>query len=111
MFPLKLPSLKFSSPGSGAEVVGTSQSSVGGVTQRLRSLSNTSMAGQRWRRGYPPWHAQYLNIRGWFLLPAKIAFASIDKELVLPVAGLSKRHIAVCVILAESWNKGGKYVL
>jgi hypothetical protein len=45
------------------------------------------------------------------LLPAKIAFASIHKELVVPVAGLSKGHIAVCVILAQSWNKADKYVL
>ena len=54
------PELKFSSPGGGALVVGTSQSSVGGVTHLLLFLSKTSMAGQRWRRGYPPWHAQYL---------------------------------------------------
>ena len=53
-------SLLPSSPGGGALVVGTSQSSVGGVTQRLLFLSNTSMAGHLWSRGYPPWHAQYL---------------------------------------------------
>ena len=53
-------SLLPSSPGGGALVVGTSQSSVGGVTHRLLFLSNTSMAGHRWSRGYPPWHAQYL---------------------------------------------------
>ena len=45
------PEKSFSSPGGGALVVGTSQSSVGGVTQRLRFLSNTSMAGQRCSRG------------------------------------------------------------
>ena len=97
-------------------MVGTSQSSVGGVTQRLRSLSNTSMAGQRCRRGYPPWQAQYLNIGGWFsyaqrryicfkgkmlLLPGS-NFPSMS--LVLPVAGLAEGHISVCVILAQSWN-------
>ena len=55
------PELKlFSSPGGGALVVGTSQSSVGGVTHLLLFLSKTSIAGQRWRRGYPPWQAQYL---------------------------------------------------
>ena len=48
------------SSGGGALVVGTSQSSVGGVTQRFLFLSNTSMAGHLWRRGYPPWQAQYL---------------------------------------------------
>lgn len=43
-----------SSPGGGALVVGTSQSSVGGVTHLLLFLSNTSMAGHLCRRGYPP---------------------------------------------------------
>ena len=41
-------------------VVGTSQSSVGGVTHLLLFLSKTSIAGHLWRRGYPPWQAQYL---------------------------------------------------
>lgn len=40
--------------------MGTSQSSVGGTTQRNERLSNTSIAGQRCKRGYPPWHCQYL---------------------------------------------------
>ncbi len=54
------PLLPPSCSSSGAGVVaGTSQSSVGGETQRFRCLSNTNMAGQRWRRGYPPWQAQY----------------------------------------------------
>lgn len=44
---------------SGAGVVGMSQSSVGGTTHLNERLSNTSIAGQRWRRGYPPWHCQY----------------------------------------------------
>ena len=30
---------------------------------------------------------------------------------MLPVAGLAKRHIAVCVILAQSWNRGSECVL
>ena len=41
-------------------VVGTSQSSVGGVTHRLLFLSKTNMAGHLWSLGYPPWQAQYL---------------------------------------------------
>ena len=41
-------------------MVGTSQSSVGGVTQRLLCLSKTNMAGHLWSLGYPPWQAQYL---------------------------------------------------
>ena len=56
--PLKLPPWDSSSSGAGV-VWGTSQSSVGGETQRLRFLSKTNIAGQRWRRGYPPWQAQY----------------------------------------------------
>ena len=42
------------------------------------------------------------------LLPGYIAIASIHNELVLPVAGLAKGHIAVCVILAQSWNRGSE---
>ena len=34
--------------------------------------------------------------------------AFIQNELVLPVAGLAKGHIAVCVILAQSWNRGSE---
>lgn len=40
-----------SSPGAGGGVVGTSQSSVGGTTQRSDLLSNTNMAGHLWSRG------------------------------------------------------------
>ena len=44
------PPVLSSSSGCGV-VTGTSQSAVGGDTQRLRSLSKTSMAGHLWRRG------------------------------------------------------------
>ena len=50
-----------SSSGGGGVVEGTSQSTVGGETHLLDCLSKTRVAGQRWRRGYPPWQAQYLS--------------------------------------------------
>lgn len=49
-----------SSASGGGIVLGTSQSSVGGTTHLSDLRSNTSMAGHLWRRGYPPWHCQYL---------------------------------------------------
>ena len=58
-WPVKL-LFPWSSSSVGGVVAGTSQSSVGGETQRFLFLSNTNMAGHLWSRGYPPWQAQYL---------------------------------------------------
>ena len=52
--------------------------------------------------------SEHLRVVFELVLQQRLLVVAIHKELVLPVAGLSERHIAVCVILAQSWNKGNQ---